>query len=76
MKKLITKDNKLRLKLKLQEKQLFILKIIFQNSNFFTLIRWNAYLRLKKLGEISSKSSTISRCLYTINRKVRHASLY
>lgn len=69
MKKLITKDNKLRLKLKLQEKQLFILKTIFQNSNLFSLIRWNAYLRLKRFGELSSRVSISSRCLYTINRK-------
>lgn len=69
MKKLITKDNKLRLTLELQEKQIFILKTIFQNSNLFTLIRWNAYRRLKKLSKISSKISISSRCLHTINRK-------
>lgn len=69
MKKLIAKDKKRRLKLKTQEKQFFILKTIFQNSNLFTLIRWNAYLRLKRLGEISSEVSVSSRCLYTINRK-------
>ena len=69
MKKLIAKDRKLRLKLKAQEKQFFILKTIFQNSNLFTLIRWNAYLRLKTLGEINSEVSRSSRCLYTINRK-------
>jgi len=37
MKKLIVKDNKLRLKLELQEKQIFILKAIFQNLNLFWL---------------------------------------
>ena len=69
MKKLITKDKKLRLKLKLQEKNFFILKTIFQNSNLFTLTRWNAYLQLKKFGETCSNISTSPRCLYTINRK-------
>lgn len=69
MKKLITKDNKLRLALELQEKQIFVLKTIFQNSNLFTLIRWNAYLQLKKLSKTSSKTSISSRCLYTTNRK-------
>ena len=69
MKKLITKDKKLRLKLKAQEKQFFILKTILQNSNLFMLIRWNAFFRLKTLGEISSEVSLSSRCLYTINRK-------
>lgn len=69
MKKLIIKDKKLRVRLKKQEKQYFILKTIFQNSNLFTLIRWNAYLRLKNLCETSSKVSTSPRCVYTINRK-------
>lgn len=69
MKKLIVKDQKLRIKLKAQEKQYFILKTIFQNSNLFVLIRWNAYLRLKELGEAGSKISTSSRCIYTVNRK-------
>lgn len=69
MKKLIIKDKKGRLELKKQEKYYFILKSIFQNSNLFMLIRWNAYLRLKALGEISSKVSASFRCVYTINRK-------
>ena len=69
MKKLIVKDKKLRLRLKTQEKEYFVLKIIFQNSNLFTLIRWNAYLRLKALGKDNSRISTSSRCLYTINKK-------
>lgn len=69
MKKLIIKDKKLRLKLKQQEKQYFVLKAIFQNSNLFTLIRWNAYLQLKNLCEASSKVSLSPRCVYTINKK-------
>ena len=69
MKKLIIKDKKGRLELKKQEKYYFILRSIFQNSNFFMLIRWNAYLCLKALGETSSKVSTSFRCVYTINRK-------
>jgi len=69
MKKLITKDKKLRLQLKKQEKQYFALKTIFQNSNLFMLIRWNAYLKLKTFGEKCSEVSILSRCIYTINRK-------
>ena len=69
MKKLIIKDKKLRLRLKKQEKKYFILKIISQNSNLFTLIRWNAYLQLKSLGETNSKISTSPRCVYTVNKK-------
>ena len=66
MQKLIIKDKKLRLNFKKEEKYYFILRLIFQNSNLFMLIRWNAYLFLKAIGEISSKVSTLSRCLYTM----------
>ena len=69
MKKLIIKDKNLRLQLKKQEKQYFVLKAIFQNSNLFTLIRWNAYLQLKDLCDTGSKTSMSPRCVYTINKK-------
>ena len=69
MKKLLIKDKKLRLKLKKQEKQYFILKAIFQNANYFNLLRWNAYIQLKSLGKLSSKVSIVPRCVYTINKK-------
>ena len=69
MKKLIIKAKKFHLEIKKQEKYYFVLKSIFQNLNFFMLIRWNAYLRLKALGETSSKVSVSFRCIYTINRK-------
>ena len=39
MKKLLEKDKKLRHQIKLIENQHFILKSIFKNFNFFTLIR-------------------------------------
>ena len=69
MKDYITKNSKLRLQLKWQEIRFFILKTIFQNSNLFLLIRWNAYLQLKIVGEAASNVSESSRCLYTISRK-------
>jgi ribosomal protein S14 len=69
MKKLIVKDKKLRFGLKAQNKQYFILKTIFQNSNLFALVRWNAYLKLKTLGQTNSKVGTSPRCVYTVNRK-------
>ena len=69
MKKLIVKDRKLRSNFKIQEKQYFILKAIFKNSNLFTLARWNAFLKLKTLSETNSKISITNRCLYTINKK-------
>lgn len=69
MKKLILKDKKLRFKLKEQEKQYFILKAIFQNSNLFNLVRWNAYVQLKLLGKTNSKVAIVPRCVHTINKK-------
>jgi|GEM_PF-2490029 len=69
MKKLLTKDKDIRLKLKEQEKQYFILKTIFQNSNLFVLIRWKAYFQLKALGQLNSEISLSPRCVYTINKK-------
>ena len=69
MKKLIVKDKKLRLKLKAQEKQYFILKTIFQNTNLFSLVRWNAYVKLKLLTKNNSFVSISPRCVYTINKK-------
>jgi ribosomal protein S14 len=69
MKKLLEKDKKLRYNIKLIENQHFILKSIFKNFNFFTLIRWNAFLKLKFLTKNNSKVSITSRCLQGINRK-------
>ena len=50
MKKLLEKDKKLRINILKIEKQYFILKSIYKNLNFFTPIRWNAFLKLKKLA--------------------------
>nr|WAK85000.1 ribosomal protein S14 [Amicula sp. isolate GU52X-4 cfCalB7] len=69
MKKLLEKNKKLRLKLNKIEYKHFILKSIFKNFNFFDLIRWNAFLKLKKLSKKSSKISISNRCLYSINKK-------
>jgi len=69
MKKLIVKDKKLRLRLKTQEKQYYILKSIFQNTNLLNLIRWNAYVQLKKVGKNSSFTAISPRCAYTVSKK-------
>lgn len=69
MKKLLQRDLLLRNKIVLNETQHFILKSIVKNFNFFILIRWNAFLKLKELTKNSSKVSTASRCLSSINRK-------
>lgn len=69
MKKLLEKDKNLRIKVKKSEKQHFILKSIFKNTNFFVLIRWKAFLKLKSIGYENPKVAIAPRCLLTINRK-------
>jgi len=69
MKRLLEKDKDLRVKIKNSEKQHFILKSIFKNTNFFVLIRWKAFLKLESLGFKNSNVSVASRCLQTINKK-------
>jgi ribosomal protein S14 len=69
MKKLLEKDKKLRHQVKLIENQHFVLKSIFKNFNLFTLVRWNAFLKLKLLTKNNSKISITNRCLQGINRK-------
>ena len=69
MKKIVEKDKKLRKNLLVIEKRHFILKSIWRNSNFFTLIRWNAFLKLKNVLKNSSKVLLSNRCIQTNNRK-------
>lgn len=69
MKKLLQRDLILRNKIVLHETQHFILKSIVKNFNFFILIRWNAFLKLKELTKKASKVSIAGRCLASINRK-------
>lgn len=69
MQKLLEKDKKLRLHIKNLENQHFVFKSIFKNFNFFLLVRWNAFLKLKNLAAGGAKASISSRCLYTVNKK-------
>jgi ribosomal protein S14 len=69
MQKLLQKDIKLRNRILLNETKHFILKSIVKNFNFFILIRWNAFLKLKELTQNSSKVSIVNRCLSSINKK-------
>jgi ribosomal protein S14 len=69
MKKLLEKDKKRRLQIKTMEKQHFVLKAIVKNLNFFILIRWNAFLKLKTIASTNSKISISNRCLYSANKK-------
>lgn len=70
MKKIKEKDEKIRLNFNNIEKQHFILKSILNNLNFFVLVRWNAFLKLKRLTTGGrSKTSTTNRCLNSSNKK-------
>lgn len=69
MKKLLEKDKKLRKHCHLSEQQHFVLKSIVKNFNIFTLVRWNAFLKLKTLSKKNSKISSVSRCLLSVNKK-------
>jgi len=69
MKKLIEKDKNLRKQIQIKDYHHYILKSIFKNFNFFILIRWNAFIKLKNLNENKSQVVLNNRCLYTINKK-------
>ena len=69
MKKLFAKDKKLRSQFSEIEKKYLILKSIYKNSNFFTLVRWNAYLKLNLLSTTNNKIKFSNRCVATINKK-------
>lgn len=69
MRKILEKDKKIRSNLKNIEKQHFILKAIFKNFNYFVLVRWIAFLKLKALTASNSKVSMSNKCLYSINKK-------
>lgn len=76
MKKLIEKDKKFRIMLKKKDKNNFILKLISKNINFFMLVRWNAFQKLKQLNKICSKASIVNRCQATINKKTFHKLMH
>ena len=69
MKKLIEKDKHFRKTVFKAEKQHFVLKSIFKNSNFFVLIRWNSFIKLKTMQNNSYKTSLLNYCAQTNNRK-------
>jgi len=69
MKKLLEKDKKTRLNLNTNEKTFLVLMSIFRNLNFLSLIRWNAFLKLKTLKQKSSAISLSNRCLNSFNKK-------
>lgn len=70
MRKLLEQDKKKRLNIKELEIKSLILKSIFKNLNFFTLTRWNAFLKLRNLSsDYKTKSSLTNKCLYSVNKK-------
>ena len=69
MKKLLIKDKKIRSNIKKFERLRFILKTIFNNSNFCDLVRLNAFYKLSLLSISNSKILLSNRCVETINKK-------
>ena len=67
--KLVERDKKIRKKIFSLEKKRFILKVISQNQNFFSLIRWQAKDILNVLPSRSSKTYFSNLCILTINKK-------
>ena len=69
MKKSFIKDKYLRFEIKKCNTKYFILKSIFKNASLFSLLRKNAYFKLKQLSNNFSTVSTINRCLFSFNKK-------
>lgn len=72
MKKLLTKDKKVRTSVNQTELKRFVLKQIANNSNFINLTRWKAVNKLIKLKRVSSKTQILNRCVKTFNKKTFH----
>ena len=69
MKKIKIKDKKNRFAVKYLETNYFIIKTIFNNTNFLNLLRWNSLLVLKKISSQSYKTRISNRCILTVNKK-------
>ena len=67
--KLKERDKKIRRNIYNFEKKRFILKIISQNQNFFSLIRWKAKSQLNILPLRSSKTYLSNLCILTTHKK-------
>lgn len=69
MKKLLSKDKNFRFILKAINKKYFVFKSIIKNKQLFILIRYKAYLKLKKLVKLYSTISILNRCIKSVNKK-------
>jgi hypothetical protein len=70
MKRLLEKDKEIRYYyLNNHEKKHLILKLIFKNFNFFTLVRWYAIFYGAFLAKNNLRTKMINRCLFTYNKK-------
>ena len=67
--KLRERDKKIRININAFEKKRFVLKLIGQNLNFFSLIRWKAKSQLNILPSRSSKTYLSNLCILTTNKK-------
>ena len=77
MKKLLSKDKKRWPQIIKLEAERFILVSIFWNTNFPLLVRWKAFIKLKKIGFSIWEVSLSARCLKTFNKKkFNHLTFY
>lgn len=65
--KLYGRDNKLRVLLKAEEKTKTVMKLISNNVNLITSVRWNALKILQKTNK--SYVNLSNRCLFSVNKK-------
>ena len=69
MKRIKIKDKKTRFSVKSLELNRFVIKTIFNNTNFLNMLRWNSLLILKNFSSRSSKTRLSNRCILTVNKK-------
>lgn len=69
MKKIFAKDKKNRNVVKQLELKHFVLKQIYNDSNFSKITIWNSLNKLTNLNKRSSKTYISNRCVKTINKK-------
>lgn len=69
MKKIIIKDINSRNNIKKVNKKYFVLKCIVANKNYFRLVRYKAYFKLKNLVKFCSIVSNTNRCIETFSKK-------
>lgn len=69
MLKIKIKNQNLRKKHKILDLKRFILKTIFKNDTLASLVRWNAFLKLKIVSKISNRVGAVNICVESVTKK-------